>query len=60
MDGVDAINYILNNNIEGVIIECGVEAGNFEYLWINELMKHNAIRDIYLYDTFGGLVKPTE
>jgi hypothetical protein len=27
--------------------------------WINELMKNNAIRDIYLYDTFGGLVKPT-
>ncbi len=23
-------------------------------------MKNNAIRDIYLYDTFGGLVKPTE
>ncbi len=22
-------------------------------------MKNNAIRDIYLYDTFGGLVKPT-
>ena len=23
-------------------------------------MKNNAIRDIYLYDTFGGLVEPTE
>jgi len=31
MDGADAINYILKNNIEGVIIECGVESGNFEH-----------------------------
>ena len=60
MDGVDAIHYILKNNIEGVIIECGVESGNFEHLWINELMKNNTVRDIYLYDTFGGLVKPTQ
>jgi len=60
MDGADAITYILKNNIEGDIIECGVDSGNFEYIWINELMKHNMVRDIYLYDTFEGLVKPSE
>jgi len=58
MDGADAITYILQNNIEGVIIECGVDSGLFEYIWINELMKNNTVRDIYLYDTFGGLVEP--
>jgi O-methyltransferase len=60
MDGADSVKYILQNNIEGCIIECGVESGNFEYIWINELMKNNSIRDIYLFDTFGGLVEPTE
>ncbi len=60
MDGADAINHILRNNIEGVIIECGVDSGRFEYIWINELIKNNALRDIYLYDTFGGLVEPTD
>lgn len=60
MDGADAIRYILKKNIEGVIIECGVDSGDFEYAWINELMKHNTVRDIYLYDTFEGLVKPSE
>jgi len=60
MDGADAITYILKNNIEGAIIECGVDGGNFEHVWINELMKHNMVRDIYLYDTFEGLVKPSE
>lgn len=60
MDGADAINYILQNNIEGVIVECGVESGHFEHVWINELLKNNAVRDIFLYDTFGGLTEPTE
>jgi hypothetical protein len=60
MDGAEAITYILNNNIEGAIVECGVESGNFEHIWINELMKHNVTRDIYLYDTFGGLVEPSD
>ena len=60
MDGADAVNYILQNNIEGCIIECGVYSGDFEFIWINELMKNNSIRDIYLYDTFSGLVEPTE
>ena len=60
MDGADAINYILQNNIEGDIIECGVGPGTFEHIWINELMKNNTVRDIYLYDTFGGLVEPSK
>lgn len=60
MDGAEAIKYILINNIEGAIIECGVDSGNFEYIWINELMKNNTTRDIYLYDTFTGLTEPGE
>jgi hypothetical protein len=60
MDGADAIQYVLKNNIEGAIIECGVDSGYFELIWINELMKMNTVRDIYLYDTFGGLVEPSE
>ena len=59
MDGAEAIQYILANNIEGVIVECGVGTGTFEHVWINELIKNKVIRDIYLYDTFEGLVEPT-
>jgi O-methyltransferase len=60
MDGANAIKYILENNIKGVIVECGVGDGNFEHIWINELLKNNVVRDIYLYDTFEGLDEPTE
>ena len=59
MDGADAIKYILENKIEGVIIECGVCYGLFEMIWIEELQKNNEIRDIYLYDTFKGCTEPT-
>lgn len=52
MDGKEAVNYILDKNIEGDIIECGVLSGNYEAIWITELQKRNQKRHIYLYDTF--------
>jgi hypothetical protein len=60
MDGSAAVRYILDNNIEGDLVECGVDNGNFERIWIGELMKHNATRHIHLYDTFGGLTEPSQ
>jgi SAM-dependent methyltransferase len=58
MDGADAIKYILDNSIEGDVVECGVGDGHFEVIFINELQKNNTIRDIFLYDTFAGLTVP--
>ena len=60
MDGANVIPYIIQNNIEGAIVECGVESGKFEIIWINELLKRKEVRDIYLYDTFEGLTEPGE
>jgi hypothetical protein len=58
MDGYDAVRYILDNNIDGAIVECGVEEGNFEAVCITELKQRNLTRDIYMFDTFGGLTAP--
>jgi O-methyltransferase len=60
MDREAAVKYILENNIEGALVECGVLYGDMECMWINELQKTNSVRDIYLYDTFEGLVEPGE
>ena len=60
MDGADAVRHVLDNNVEGVFVECGVGSGTFEYAWITELQKRGAVRDIYMYDTFAGLVQPGE
>jgi O-methyltransferase len=59
MDGIDSIKYILDNNIEGSIVECGVEQGTYEDIIIKYLVEKNEVRDIYMYDTFDGLTKPT-
>lgn len=59
MDGINAIEYIINNNIPGVLVECGVDTAKQQVIWINSLGKHNQTRHIYMYDTFNGLTKPT-
>jgi O-methyltransferase len=60
MDGRFALEYVLKNNIEGALVECGVESGNFEAEWISVLQQRGKVRDIYLYDTFAGLTRPGE
>jgi hypothetical protein len=60
MDGNEALMYILDNKIEGAIVECGIYKADFEYMWIRKLQEKNEIRDIYMYDTFQGLTKPSE
>lgn len=58
MDGVNALRYVLTKNIDGCIVECGVDSGEFEYVWIKELLRQNRYRDIFMYDTFNGLTRP--
>lgn len=58
MDGADAVRYILSNKIDGCLVECGVDGGSFEDIWIRELTRQGQIRDIVMYDTFAGLTKP--
>ena len=60
IDGAETIEYIFKNNIDGVLVECGVDSGKFELLWIKELQRLNMSRDIYMFDTFTGLTEPGE
>ena len=60
MDGKVAIEYILQNNIEGDFVECGVDTARQEVLWIEVLKKYNIKKHIHMFDTFAGLTKPTE
>lgn len=61
MDGPQAIEYILKNNIPGALVECGVDQGAQPFHWILTLLKYGCTdRDIYLYDTFTGMTEPGE
>lgn len=58
MDTLEAVNYILENNINGCFVECGVESGAQPKIMAEILLKNNQVRDIWMYDTFQGLTKP--
>lgn len=53
------IKYIIKNNIEGDLVECGVWKGGSSMLMayiLKDAGENN--RKIYLYDTFEGMTKP--
>ncbi len=55
-----AIEYITSNKIEGSIVECGVWQGGSTMIMLKGLLHFNSdLKDIYLYDTFDGMSKPT-
>lgn len=58
---IEAVKYIIQNKIEGDIVECGVWKGG-SMLTIAEVLKkmNDHSRELYLYDTFEGMSKPSE
>jgi O-methyltransferase len=58
---IEAVKYVINNDIEGDIVECGVWKGGSMMAVALALLKMNASdRDLYLYDTFKGMTPPSE
>lgn len=54
-----AVQYILNNNIPGDFVECGVWKGGSCMLIAYSLLQAGVTdRKIWLYDTFDGMTKP--
>ena len=55
-----SIEYIIKNRIPGAIVECGVWKGGSALTIILTLIKFgDTDRQIYLYDTYNGMTKPT-
>lgn len=58
---MDAVNYIIRNNIQGDFVECGVWKGGSVIVMLKTLMQLDVWnKDVYLYDTFDGLPLPTK
>ena len=56
-----ACKYVIDNDIDGSFVECGVWKGGSSLLIANFLSNHNANeRKLYMYDTFEGMSEPTE
>lgn len=58
---IDAVRYVAQAKIPGVIVECGVWRGANMMLAARTLRELGVTdRDLYLYDTFEGMPPPTE
>jgi len=56
-----SVEYILQHNIPGDFVECGVWRGGSAMTIALTLKKHNVTgRRLYLYDTYEGMSEPTE
>ncbi len=56
-----ATKYVIENNIEGDIVECGVYKGGSSMLSADMLVEQNSFdKKLYLFDTYEGMCKPTD
>jgi hypothetical protein len=56
----DAVRHVARYDIPGAIVECGVWAGGSMMAAARTALDVNIIRDLYLFDTFEGMVAPTD
>jgi hypothetical protein len=57
---LDATTYVVRNQIPGAFVECGVWKGGSTLAVLLRLLELGQTgRDVYLYDTFEGMTRPT-
>ena len=58
---IQAVHYLVRNDIPGDFVECGVWKGGSVMAMAESLLHlHCTDRDIYLYDTFQGMSAPSD
>jgi O-methyltransferase len=58
---MEATRYVARFNVPGALVECGVWRGGSVMVILQTLMNLGVTnREIYLYDTFEGMTKPSE
>jgi O-methyltransferase len=55
-----SVEYIVKQEIAGDIVECGVWKGGSMMAIARTLMAKQAIRTLYLFDTFEGMTEPSD
>jgi len=58
---IQAVDYVVKNQIPGAFVECGVWKGGSTMAALHRLVELEELnRSIYLFDTFQGMSEPTE
>ena len=56
---IKSVEYIIQNKIQGDVVECGVWRGGNMVLVAEIMKKMKTFRKLWLYDTFEGMTKPS-
>jgi hypothetical protein len=57
---IEAVRFVISNDIDGGLVECGVWRGGSMMLVAKSLIKLNVTdRELILFDTFSGMPAPT-
>ncbi len=56
---ISATKYLVENDIDGDMVECGVWRGGCSIAIARTLKKLDSNKKVYLFDTFEGMTKPT-
>jgi hypothetical protein len=55
-----SVRHLIQNNVEGDFVECGVwRGGSMMAVALAALDEQNTDRNLFLYDTFSGMTKPS-
>lgn len=54
------IDLVIDENIEGDFVQCGVWRGGLAAYTLYTFTENNISKKLYLYDTFEGMIPPTE
>lgn len=58
---IESVKYVVNNNIDGSIVECGVWRGGSMMAVAKTLVDLNNLnKHLFLFDTFEGMTKPKD
>ena len=56
---LDAVQYVIQNDIKGCLIEVGVWKGGMVMAMMYKLKQLDVLRHVLLYDTFSGMSEPS-
>jgi hypothetical protein len=57
---INAVRYVLKNNLEGDFTECGVWRGGSSMIMAELLAQNQSNKKLYMYDTYDGMSEPTK
>lgn len=58
---IESVRYVLQNDIKGALLECGVyKGGSMMAIALTLIAESVTDKDLYLFDTFEGMPAPTE